>query len=239
MKNNNHICNLPWSLAQKEYESMFTKISGHLNFVEKIPFQVFNGDPTLEYIRTSFAAPVASFVYRLGVGANIMSFIGLFFAIMSFLAGTKIELLFLFVLASLVCDGLDGVVARVSGTASKSGEIVDLCCDTLGSVFIIFSMVKNFGMPLEFGLTLIVTLVPYTIISALKSEKYIQKSRSIGSRISVGFIVILLSLLASLNLISLYIFKQAVTVLYSSISFMLFTSIIHSLFIFVMSKKNI
>jgi CDP-diacylglycerol--glycerol-3-phosphate 3-phosphatidyltransferase len=83
--------------------------------------------------------PLASACTTAGIGANAVSFAslglagaaGAAFAIGRFGAGALLSA------ASFVCDALDGSIARETGTASASGEVLDAAVDRYAELFVL------------------------------------------------------------------------------------------------------
>jgi len=92
---------------------------------------------TLRDKRTKLVAAVFPRVARLGLVPDTVSYVGL-----ALLAGLALyfvrcpELAVLFLLGHVLCDGLDGALARHAGKASQSGAFTDLVCDQLGMVVV-------------------------------------------------------------------------------------------------------
>lgn len=81
-------------------------------------------------LRQRWLSPVAVVLARLGISANVLSYgsvaLGLGFCL---LAPVRYEIAFWLLAASVVCDGLDGVLARFTHTNTARGSFTDLGCD--------------------------------------------------------------------------------------------------------------
>jgi phosphatidylglycerophosphate synthase len=81
-------------------------------------------------IRQRFLSPIASGLSRLGISADMLSYAsvlcGLGFCL---LAPFQFTIAFWLLVASVVCDGLDGVEARLTHTNTPRGSFTDLVCD--------------------------------------------------------------------------------------------------------------
>jgi phosphatidylglycerophosphate synthase len=87
--------------------------------------------------RTRLIAAVFPHFKRLGLVPDTVSYIGISFlagVILYFVRDPKIAVIFL--AGHIICDGLDGAVARHTGKASQSGAFTDLVCDQLGMVVV-------------------------------------------------------------------------------------------------------
>jgi phosphatidylglycerophosphate synthase len=81
-------------------------------------------------MRQRLLNPVAFVLSRLGISANMLSYtsmlLGLGFCL---LAPFQFEIAFWLLVASVVCDGLDGVEARFTHTNTTRGSFTDVFCD--------------------------------------------------------------------------------------------------------------
>jgi phosphatidylglycerophosphate synthase len=83
-------------------------------------------------LRQRWLTPVAAVLARLGISANLLSYVsvalGLGFCL---LAPWRYEIAFWLLAASVLCDGLDGVQARFTHTNTARGSFTDLGCDAV------------------------------------------------------------------------------------------------------------
>jgi phosphatidylglycerophosphate synthase len=81
-------------------------------------------------VRQRLLSPIAFALSRLGVSADMLSYssvlLGLGFCL---LAPLDFEVAFWLLVASVVCDGLDGVEARATHTNTTRGSFTDVFCD--------------------------------------------------------------------------------------------------------------
>lgn len=81
-------------------------------------------------MRQRLLSPVAYVLSRLHISANMLSYtsvlLGLGFCL---LAPFEFEIAFWLLVASAVCDGLDGVEARFTNTNTTRGSFTDVFCD--------------------------------------------------------------------------------------------------------------
>lgn len=81
-------------------------------------------------IRQQLLNPLALLLSRLGISADMLSYASVFFGLGFCLLGPfQFEIAFWLLMASVVCDGLDGVEARFTGTNTTRGSFTDVCCD--------------------------------------------------------------------------------------------------------------
>ncbi|HCP73847.1 MAG TPA: hypothetical protein DIU08_04310 [Ktedonobacter sp.] len=92
-------------------------------------------------IRQRFLAPVAFVLKRLGISADMLSFVSVILGIGFFLfAPFQFTVAFWLLMASIACDGLDGVEARLTGTNTTRGSFTDMFCDQLVVAFSVAGM---------------------------------------------------------------------------------------------------
>src|SRR5436190_2190348 len=81
-------------------------------------------------IRQYALAPIAAILLRLGISPDTLSYTSVAFAIGFFLlAPFHFALAFWLLVASIICDGLDGVEARLTRTNTPRGSFTDMFCD--------------------------------------------------------------------------------------------------------------
>lgn len=83
-----------------------------------------------QQMRQRLLSPLAFVLSRLGISADMLSYtsvlLGLGFCL---LAPFQFTVAFWLLVASVVCDGLDGVEARFTHTNTTHGSFTDVCCD--------------------------------------------------------------------------------------------------------------
>ncbi len=93
-------------------------------------------------IRQFFLAPIASALSRLGISPDMLSFASVGLGIGFFLlAPFQFTVAFWLLVASIICDGLDGVEARLRGTNTPRGSFTDMFCDQAVVAFSVAGMV--------------------------------------------------------------------------------------------------
>jgi phosphatidylglycerophosphate synthase len=166
------------------------------NTFKKIMLYRLKSDLTFEAFRDKFLMQPATFVYSLGITPNALSIVGIFIIIIAmFLLKYPILAAFL-ILLNLFIDGLDGVVARRHNLKSFAGSIIDTTCDTLGSVITIIGFSLFYNIELAAMILWIMSVLIYSLITALHSIKVSERSKVLGFRnfINVGAIVLLISI---------------------------------------------
>ncbi len=93
-------------------------------------------------IRQFVLAPVAALLSRLGISPNTLSYTSVAFSIgFFFLATINFTIAFWLLVASIICDGLDGVEARLTRTNTPRGSFTDMICDQAVVAFCVAGMV--------------------------------------------------------------------------------------------------
>lgn len=87
-------------------------------------------------VRQRFLSPIAFVLSRLGISADMLSFASVIFGFGFFcLAPFQFATAFWLLVASILCDGLDGVEARLTGTNTARGSLTDVFCDQVVVAF--------------------------------------------------------------------------------------------------------
>ncbi len=83
-------------------------------------------------IRQGFLGPLAFVLSRLGITPDMLSFTSVIFGLgFCLLAPFQFTIAFWLLIASIICDGLDGVEARLTQTNTARGSFTDMFCDQL------------------------------------------------------------------------------------------------------------
>jgi phosphatidylglycerophosphate synthase len=101
-------------------------------------------------IRQGFLGPIAYVLSRLGISPDMLSFTSVVFGIgFCLFAPFQFTVAFWLLVASVICDGLDGVEARLTKTNTASGSFTDMFCDQLVVAFSVAGMAwKNLIHPI-------------------------------------------------------------------------------------------
>jgi phosphatidylglycerophosphate synthase len=93
-------------------------------------------------IRQYLLAPIAVILSRLGISPDMLSYTSVAFGIGFFLlAPFHFAVAFWLLVASIICDGLDGVEARLKRTTTARGSFTDMFCDQAVVAFSVAGMV--------------------------------------------------------------------------------------------------
>jgi phosphatidylglycerophosphate synthase len=92
-------------------------------------------------IRQAALSPIARLLARLGISADLLSYVSVALSIaFCLLASTHFTLAFWLLIVSVICDGLDGVEARLKGVATARGSFTDAFCDQMSLAFSVAGM---------------------------------------------------------------------------------------------------
>jgi phosphatidylglycerophosphate synthase len=92
-------------------------------------------------IRQRLLAPIAALLSRLGIGPNLLSYTSVIMGIgFCLLAPFQFAVAFWLLVASIICDGLDGVEARLTGKNTARGSFTDMFCDQTVLAFSVAGM---------------------------------------------------------------------------------------------------
>src|SRR5438309_6249517 len=87
-------------------------------------------------MRQRFLSPIAFVLARLGISPDMLSFASVVLGIGFFLlAAFQFTAAFWLLMASIACDALDGVEARLTGANKLRGSFTDMFCDQLVVAF--------------------------------------------------------------------------------------------------------
>ncbi|MFH1914308.1 MAG: CDP-alcohol phosphatidyltransferase family protein [Pseudomonadota bacterium] len=112
----------------------------YFNFEERASQRDFAG------IRDRIFSPVTNLLVRLGVRPNQVSAAGVGFLVLAGLTPPSLAWLAILGMAMYVlCDGLDGPLARRTGTPHPGGLLVDIVADQLGVVILPAAAIYHFG----------------------------------------------------------------------------------------------
>ncbi len=93
-------------------------------------------------IRQYLLAPIAAILSRMGISPDMLSYTSVAFGIGFFLlAPFHFAVAFWLLVASIICDGLDGVEARLKRTNTARGSFTDMFCDQAVVAFSVAGMV--------------------------------------------------------------------------------------------------
>ena len=126
-------------------------------------------------IRQGFLGPIAYVLSRLGISPDMLSFTSVVFGIgFCLFAPFQFTVAFWLLVASIICDGLDGVEARLTKTNTASGSFTDMFCDQLVVAFSVAGMAwKNLIHPI---LAVLFVYIYTTLVIFLMLHRMLQVS---------------------------------------------------------------
>lgn len=90
--------------------------------------------------------PVVRVLQRLGISPNVVSLIGILFLLTACTLSPELAVWATACMGLyLLCDGLDGPLARLTGRAHAGGSLVDIIADQLGVVFLPAAAIYHLG----------------------------------------------------------------------------------------------
>jgi len=133
-----------------------------------------------------FKNPIAAYLHQKKVTADFLTYLGVFLAFVSGVHAARGFPFFaaLFILASGVCDLLDGAVARLSGNANRFGGILDSHLDRYGDAFVLGGLVFFYA---AIGRPLYVVLGLTALAGAFQISYVRARSECVIDGCRVGF----------------------------------------------------
>lgn len=217
------------AMSQKKSPSVLKKILLHR----------FKQDFTFEYLRDQWLKKPAAFLHALHISPNNLSVIGVAFIIIATMYLNHPLIAATLMMANLVADSLDGVLARLYQLNTFTGSLVDTICDTLGSIAVVIGFSLFYKLDMLQTTLWSLSIIFYSITTALYSIKVQQRSKVLGFRnvINIGAIILLLCL--SFQLLEKRQVPDIVSLYMHSISIILvILSLYASLRIFIIEKMD-
>ena len=172
------------------------------NMIEGSAITIFCGDPTLQSFRDRHFHFFGKSLIAAGLTANRLSLIGLAFALVAAIFVHNPAIFSLALIVNMICDGMDGVVARIEGTEGDAGSVIDILCDTISIIIVAIGLAFHGSVSWSLLVLFVFVITAYTLRSMLKSKLLHGIYRSVGSRI---FTFLGLSLISALNLVGMTI----------------------------------
>jgi phosphatidylglycerophosphate synthase len=155
-------------------------------------------------VRQYLLAPIAVILSRLGISPDMLSYTSVAFGIGFFLlAPFHFAVAFWLLVASIICDGLDGVEARLKRTNTARGSFTDMFCDQAVVAFSVAGMVWRGSInPV---LAILFVYVYTTLVSFLMLHRMLHVSSHWIVRPSrmLLYIAIALDFFFSINLLNI------------------------------------
>ena len=155
-------------------------------------------------IRQFALAPVAALLARLGISPNTLSYTSVVFAIgFFFLATINFTIAFWLLVASIICDGLDGVEARLTRTNTPRGSFTDMFCDQAVVAFSVAGMVWRGNINPVLAILFVYLYTSLVIFLMLHQMLQVSSHWIVRPSRMVLFIGIALVYLFNINLLNL------------------------------------
>ena len=154
--------------------------SEHLNYFSKKEKGFVQ---KLSQMRDKIFAPITHVLAKLHIGADILSYSSVLILVgFLLLIKSRPVLAFLFILANIILDAMDGVLARHTKTDSNSGAFTDIVCDHVSMFIVVTALLYyNFVMPLNVlvYIFLYVVLIVFTVVrnKLSISPKFVFRSK--------------------------------------------------------------
>lgn len=201
------------------------------NVIEKAAYDMTNGDPTFQKLRDRLFRSPAKLLLGMGLTANFISILGVFFAIAAAFSPNNAVVFSIFIVLNLICDGLDGVVARYSNTDNDFGSILDVSCDTFSLIVVSAGLYFYEYLSLAVFLSYSLIVLLYTYRAALKTKIIDKVFLSVGSRVvafsGLAFIAIL-SLINDSNIVMASLSNALFIMVFSILAFAYFSDVLRN-----------
>ena len=162
-------------------------------------------------IRQFFLAPIATILSRLGITPDMLSYASVIFGIgFCLLASTQFAIAFWLLVASVICDGLDGVEARLTRKNTARGSFTDMFCDQAVVAFTVAGMVWKGSIHPVLAILFVYTYTAITIFLVLHrmlrvSSRWILRPSRMILYIAIGlYFVFRIDLLNALLIVDLF-----------------------------------
>jgi len=105
-------------------------------------------NPIDNFIVLTLCEAVSNILYKYKITPNIITIVGVIFAIIGayFLYKYNIKYFIVFNLLAYYCDCLDGYMARKYNQATKLGDYLDHITDMLQNILLIYILVKKYNL---------------------------------------------------------------------------------------------
>lgn len=171
-------------------------------------------------IRQRALTPIAFVLSRLGISPDMLSFASVGFGMAFCLfAPFQFTVAFWLLIASIICDGLDGVEARLRGTNTDRGAFTDMFCD---EAVVAFSVAGTAWKGLIHPVLAILFVFVYTaIVTFLVLHRLLRVTSHLIVRPSrmVLYIAIALYFFFSINLLNYLLLTYLLALPLLSLSF--------------------
>jgi phosphatidylglycerophosphate synthase len=135
-------------------------------------------------IRQAALSPIARLLVHLGISADLLSYVSVALSIaFCLLVPTNFTIAFWLLIVSIICDGLDGVEARLKGAVTARGSFTDAFCDQMAMAFVVAGIVWRgsvspvLALLFVYAYTALVTLLIFHNMLHVSSRWIVRPSR--------------------------------------------------------------
>jgi phosphatidylglycerophosphate synthase len=155
-------------------------------------------------IRQYLLAPIAVILSRLGISPDMLSYTSVAFGIGFFLlAPFHFAVAFWLLVASIICDGLDGVEARLKRTTTARGSFTDMFCDQAVVAFSVAGMVWRGSINPVLAILFVYVYTSLVIFLMLHRMLHVSSHWIVRPSRMLLYIAIALDFFFSINLLNI------------------------------------
>ena len=155
-------------------------------------------------IRQHALAPIAAILSRLGIKPDMLSYTSVAFGLGFFLfAPFHFALAFWLLVASIICDGLDGVEARLTRTNTPRGSFTDMFCDQAVVAFSVAGMVWRGSINAVLAILFVYVYTSLVIFLMLHQMLQVSSHWIVRPRRMLLYVGIALDFFFSINLLNI------------------------------------
>jgi phosphatidylglycerophosphate synthase len=155
-------------------------------------------------IRQYLLAPIAVILSRLGISPDMLSYTSVAFGIGFFLlAPFHFAVAFWLLVASIICDGLDGVEARLKRTNTARGSFTDMFCDQAVVAFSVAGMVWRGSINPVLAILFVYVYTSLVIFLMLHRMLHVSSHWIVRPSRMLLYIAIALDFFFSINLLNI------------------------------------
>lgn len=155
-------------------------------------------------IRQYLLAPIAAILLHLGISPDMLSYTSVAFSIGFFLlAPFHFAVAFWLLVTSIICDGLDGVEARLKRTNTARGSFTDMFCDQAVVAFSVAGMVWRGSINPVLAILFVYVYTSLVIFLMLHRMLHVSSHWIVRPSRMLLYIAIALDFFFSINLLNI------------------------------------
>lgn len=157
-------------------------------------------------IRQYLLAPIAAILLHLGISPDMLSYTSVAFSIGFFLlAPFHFAVAFWLLVTSIICDGLDGVEARLKRTNTARGSFTDMFCDQAVVAFSVAGMVWRGSINPVLAILFVYVYTSLVIFLMLHRMLQVSSHWIVRPSRMLLYIAIALDFFFSINLLNIFL----------------------------------